>query len=136
MASDSGNGEGVMSATATATASTSLPPLSPLLSRVFAKLEPSTLAEDVNAAKTTNFFVNRRGQRMHFKHVLPGPSDPPLRHIVIYLHGLDAHISRPAFEVYGEVLIKAGIGKFMCKIEYKPTLRFTRWILCDLHGPF
>ena len=104
--SDSGEG-GLPTAS-----STSLLPLSPLLSKVFAKLETSTLAEDVNTAKTTNFFMNRRGQRMHFKHFLPGPSDPPLRHIVIYLHGLDAHISRPAFVVYGEVLKKAGIGNY------------------------
>ena len=61
-----------------------------------------TTASDINLPRSTNFMVNRRDQRLHFRYFL---SDLESTHsVVFFLHGYSGHSSRPEVQKAAAIL--------------------------------
>lgn len=67
-------------------------------------------AADINAARSDEFVVNSRGQRIHMRSSWPPGGPAAARGVVFGLHGYGAHISRPPQVYLAQQLSAAGLA--------------------------
>ena len=84
--------------------------LRPLEDALYANVKETVSAMQVNEPMTKNFFLNSRGEKLHYKYYMPA-GEPPKK-LAVFIHGYVAHSNRPNTRLYGGKLSDNGIAFF------------------------